>query len=358
MSMYGPEDSRGLPGVDGTWFDGIQRRWTAFTEQFVWLRWVERWGLSAGSLVLGALTLFIFRRGIEYFAWFIGYLVLLLLGGVAFAEARRSLRDRGRKVIGIVVDYTVQVLFHGLLLFLLPIYYASTTFASWNGLFFLVLAAAALVTAVDPWYRAILIRFRWIEIVLFGFGLFASLNVAFPLIGVRSSRGLILSGALSILALAPIFRRAGTCSWRDALLKAGTWGVGVVILLWLVRGWLPPVPLHLARASFARTVLRLEPFQPVSTLAVAELKSWGELTVFTAVAAPAGLREPIVHEWRKDGVVVARIALSAVRGGRAGGFRTYSRKSDLGSNPVGSWTVDVLTDQSQLIGRVRLRVTP
>ena len=128
--------------------------------------------------------------------------------------------------------------------------------------------------------------------------------------------------------------------------------------LWLVRGWLPPVPLHLARASFARTVLRLEPVQPVSTLAVAELKSWGELTVFTAVAAPAGLREPIVHEWRKDGVVVARIALSAVRGGRAGGSRTYSRKSDLGSNPVGSWTVDVLTDQSQLIGRVRLRVTP
>lgn len=344
--------------MDSAWLDSIRGRWTSLKEKRVWLRWAERWGLSAGSLVLGVLTLFFFRRGIEYFPWFIGYLLLLWLGGVAFAGVRQSLRECGRQVIGIVVDYTVQTLFHGLLLFLLPIYYASTTFASQNGVFFLLLAAAALVTAIDPWYRAILVRFRSIEIVLFGFGLFASLNVAFPLVGVRSNWGLIISGGFSILALAPIFRRARACSWREAILRAGMWGICVAVLLWPLRGWVPPVPLHLARASFTRSIDRLEPIQPVSTLSVEELRSWGGLTVFTAVAAPAGLHEAIFHVWQKDRTVVAIIPLSPVRGGRAGGFRTHSRKTDLGSNPVGSWTVDVLTDHSQLIGRVRLTVTP
>jgi len=212
MLVRGLEHFRGIRTVDSAWLDGIRGRWTSLKEEHVWLRWAERWGLSIGSLVLGGLTLFFFRRGIEYFPWFIGYLLLLWLGGVAFAGARQCLRERGRQVIVIVVDYTVQILFHGLLLFLLPIYYASTTFASRNGVFFLLLAAAALVTAIDPWYRAILDRFRSIEVVLFGFGLFASLNVAFPLVGVPSSRSLILSGAFSILALAPIFRRARACS--------------------------------------------------------------------------------------------------------------------------------------------------
>jgi len=344
--------------VDSGCLDSIRGRWTSLKEKHAWFGWAERWSLSAGSLVLGVLTLFFFRRGIEYFPWFIGYLLLLWLAGVAFVGVRQSLRERGQQVIGVLVDYTVQTLFHGLLLFLLPIYYASTTFTSRNGVFFLLLAAAALVTAIDPWYRAILVRFRSIEIVLLGFALFASLNVAFPLVGVRSNWGLIISGAFSLLALTPIFRRAGACSWQEALLKAGMWGICVAVLLWPLRGWVPPVPLHLARASFARAIDRLEPIQPVSRLSVEELRSWGGLMVFTAVAAPAGLHEAIFHVWQKDGSVVARIPLSPVRGGRAGGFRTYSRKTELGSNPMGSWMVDVLTDHSQLIGRVRLRVTP
>jgi len=344
--------------VNSVWLDSVCSRWASLKGKYLWLRCAERWGLSVGSLVLGLLTFFFFRRGIEYFPWFIGYLLLLWLGGVAFAGVRQSLPGHGRQVIGIVVDYTLQTLFHGLLLFLLPIYYASTTFTSQNVWFFILLAAAALVTTIDPWYRAILVRFRSIEIVLFGFGLFASLNVAFPLVGVRSSWGLISSGAFSILALVPTFHRARTCSWREAILRAGVWGICVAVLLWPLRGWIPPVPLHLARASFARSISRLEPIQPVSSLSVDQLRGWGELTVFTAVAAPAGLREPIYHVWRKNGAEVWRIALSAIRGGRPGGFRTFSQKSDLGSSPAGSWSVDVLTAHDQLIGRVRLVVTP
>ncbi|HXZ43615.1 MAG TPA: DUF5924 family protein, partial [archaeon] len=163
------------------WLDTVRVGWVELTARSRWLRWVEKWGISVGSLVLGVFTILVFRRGIEYFPWFVGYLLLFWLAGVAFAEIRQSLASGSRRLLAKVVDYTVQTLLHGLLLFLLPIYYASTTLASANAWFLVGLASAALITTIDPWYRGIVLRFDWVRVPFFGFGLFASLNVAFPL---------------------------------------------------------------------------------------------------------------------------------------------------------------------------------
>jgi hypothetical protein len=78
----------------------------------------------------------------------------------------------------------------------------------------------------------------------------------------------------------------------------------------------------------------------------------------TAVYAPAGLDQPIAHVWRRNGEIVSVIPLSPIRGGRIGGFRTYSRKSDFGVDPSGEWSVEVVTASGQLIGRFRFTVTP
>lgn len=169
---------------------------------------------------------------------------------------------------------------------------------------------------------------------------------------------LVLSAFASPVALAPVFRRTLASSWWSAVAVAGGAGAVAVAVVWLLQAWIPPVPLQLTRGTFAQAVDRLEPVDPVSRLPVDELRRWGSLTAFSAVAAPAGLRQPIVHVWRKDGVVVGRVVLSALRGGRPGGFRTYSRKTDLGDDPAGQWSVDVLTAAGQLIGRIRLTVTP
>ncbi|HXZ44775.1 MAG TPA: DUF2914 domain-containing protein, partial [archaeon] len=164
-------------------------------------------------------------------------------------------------------------------------------------------------------------------------------------------------GLVSILALAPIFRRGSDTSWGAALVRASLWGVAFALFVWVLRGGIPPVPLHLTRATFAKSVVQLEPVLPVAALSAEELQTWGGMVVFSAVAAPAGLREPIYHLWRKDGTMVETISLSPIRGGLRAGFRTYSRKTDLGQDPTGSWTVDVLTVTDQLLGRVRLVVT-
>jgi len=243
-------------------------------------------------------------------------------------------------------------------LFLLPIYYASTTLLSNNVALLLFLAAAAVLTTIDPWYRTVFRRFRWIEVCLFWLGLFASLNVAFPLIGVPAALGLLLSALLSALALVPAVRRRLGTGWREAtavtVVAAGVAG----LVLWSARSGIPPVPLHLSRAPFARSVAYLEPVEPVEEVSAAEVAAWEGLSAFTAVVAPVGLQQEIFHVWKRNGVPMSTIRLSPIRGVPRAGFRTYSRKRDLGKSPEGTWEVDVVTPFGQLIGRVRVTVTP
>ena len=100
--------------------------------------------------------------------------------------------------------------------------------------------------------------------------------------------------------------------------------------------------------------------EPVAGSVPAEtVTAWGGgLAAYTAVHAPAGLHQAIEHVWRKNGQVIARVPLSPVQGGRAEGFRTWSRKSDLGTPLPGRYAVDVMTASGQLIGRLSFTVTP
>jgi hypothetical protein len=52
------------------------------------------------------------------------------------------------------------------------------------------------------------------------------------------------------------------------------------------------------------------------------------------------------------------VRLTPVQGGRQEGFRTLSRKTSFPEKPSGRWSVDVMTESGQLIGRLGFRVTP
>lgn len=332
--------------------------------QSLGLRWVRKWGVSLASLSSGLVTLFVFRRGLPNVAWIVGYLLLLWLIFAVFTQVRArthasdaSTRARGRRLVLSAADYTIQTLYHNLLLFVLPAYYASATLTSVNAWFLLAVAGGALVTAVDPWHRLVVHPRPWLDNVLLAFSMFAALNVALPLVGVRPFWALEGSVILCALALTPALRRSGG-SWTGAWVRACVFAGVAVALLLPFRSWIPPAPLHLARATLARDVDGLEPVGPVkSPVSAADLRAFGGLVAYTAIHAPAGLREAIAHVWTKDGVPVERVPLSPIRGGRAEGFRTYSRKTDFGPSPEGRWAVDVVTADGQLIGRLRFAVT-
>jgi hypothetical protein len=321
-----------------------------------WWTFLRRWGISLASLTSGSVTLVIFRRGVPRVGWIIGYVVVLWLLFAVLSQLRDAFLARGRHRMVAAGEYTIQTLYHGLLLFVLPGYFASTTFDSITVVFFAALAVAAFLTTVDPWYRGVVHPRPWLGLTFFGFSLFSGLNVALPLVGVPPAGAVVASAALGALGLTPTFFHRGG-RWPVAAAQAGTVAVFAVLAAWLARPAVPPAPVSLVRPTLARAVVDLEPVDPVTRVTLDQLRAWGGLVAFTPVAAPAALRQPIEHRWSHEGRLVSTVRLTTpVQGGRTAGFRTYSRKTDFPHDAPGRWTVDVLTASGQLIGRLRFRV--
>lgn len=336
----------------------VRQRTLGFLDSGAWRAFFTRWAVSVASLAGGLAALFVFRRGVPHVGWIVGYVVVLWLLFAVLTQMRARLEARGRRLVVVAADYTIQTLYHGLLLFVLPGYIASTTLDGITLPFLLLLAGAALVTTVDPWYRAVIHPYPWGARAFFAFAVFAGLNVALPLVGVPPAWALPASAALAGLSLAPAWMEH-VAAWPAALGSTALSAIAAAVLAWICLPVIPPAPLHLVNPTVARAVDNLEPVGPVDRVSARDLAEWGGLVAFTPVAAPAGLRQPIVHEWRWDGRMVNRVPLpTPVLGGRAAGFRTYSRKSDFPADPRGRWAVDVVTGSGQLIGRLRFTVVP
>lgn len=321
------------------------------------LRWLGRWGVSLASLVVGCATLFVFRRGLPDVTWIVGYLVILWLLFATFTQIRQPLLTRGRRLVVTAADYTIQTLYHGLLLFALPAYWASATLGSVNVAFVLLLLALALLATFDPWYRAVVHPRPWMNYLFFLVSTFAALVLALPLVGVPPRISLLVSAWVAVIALAPALRRRQGWPWRWALAVAGVLGLGAIVLVNALRLWVPPAPLTLSKAALAWSVEDHEPVGILgSRVSVGDLRRAGSVVAYTAIYAPRSLRQAIVHVWRLNGAVQDEVRLSPVQGGRREGYRTFSRKSGFPDNPVGRWTVDVMTTSGQLIGRLRFTV--
>jgi hypothetical protein len=321
--------------------------------------WLRRWGISLASLIGGVLALFVFRREVKHVGWIVGYLLLLWLLFAAVAQVRHAFaasERRGRRLVITAADYTIQTLYHGILLFLLPAYYASTTFSSLNAGFFAVLVVLAVLATFDPWYQAVVHPRPWASYVFFLVSTFGALNLALPLVGVPPHLALLGSAWLSVVALTPVVQRAW--GWRQGLGLVASGGIMAAVLAYGGRAAVPPAPLSLAGGAIVWDVGSLESTEPVTVaIPASELHQRG-LQARTAIYAPAGLTQPIRHVWRHGGEVVNVIDLAPVRGGRREGFRTFSRKSAFPTDPTGRWSVDVATAGGQLIGRLTFRVVP
>ena len=321
--------------------------------------WIAEWGVSFASLTGGVLTLFVFRRGLPNVAWIVGYLLLLWLVFAVLVELRQPLAESGRRAGRLVVtaaDYTIQTLYHGLLLFVLPAYYASATLTSLNVVFLAVLVLLAILATFDPWYRALVHPRPWLGYVFFVVSIFAALNVALPLVGLAPIVALMASAFVASLAITPVVRRAGGRTWRAALRVTVALGVVAAALAAVGRAWIPPAPLFMARAALVWDLPDLDAIEALpTTLSVADVKERG-LVAYTAIYAPAGLRQSVSHVWRHRGRVIQVVSLAPVLGGRREGYRTYSRKTSFPDDAEGRWSVDVVTASGQLIGRLRFQI--
>ena len=323
------------------------------------LAWLRRWGISIASFVGGLLTLFVFRRGLPHVAWIVGYLLLLWLLVAVLVQVRDTLQTSERRSARLVLtatEYTIQTLYHGVLLFLLPAYWAATTLTSPNVIFLGLLVALALLATVDPWYQAIVHPRPWFGYVFFLVSIFGALNLALPLIRVPPFWSLMIAAWLAVVAVTPPLCRARGWRWTTGLAVTSLAGLAVAGAVSLRPIVVPPAPLFIASKALGWTTGTLESLEPVAgAIRAAELKERG-LVAYTAIYAPAGLRQAVEHVWRREGRVINVVRLTPVEGGRREGYRTFSRKTAFPDHSAGRWTVDVMTASGQLIGRLRFRV--
>lgn len=247
-----------------------------------------------------------------------------------------------------------QVLF-----FVLPFYFQSATFWSPNVAFVALLALAGLVTLIDPVFFRVAER-PPLFLALLAVDNFAALNFALPVVlGLRNNWSLHASIVLTIalvLAVSAVTGRREQRSQLRLLLVAAVVVSGLLAgAVWLLdlQRLVPPAPLRLADGRISEGIVEREPLRPATRFVVG---GPDRLTCFTAIAAPRGLDEQIVHLWRYRGEVVSRVALSPISGGREQGFRTWSTHAGFADGPAGRWQCEVRTASNQIIGRVEFEL--
>jgi hypothetical protein len=272
------------------------------------------------------------------------------------------LRERIAQWFGVelpppLLRYATQMIHQESLFFVLPFFFITTTWNSGQALFSGLLAAAALVSIIDPLYYKWLAPRRWIYLAYHSLTLFAVLLTALPIIlkltTLQSYQlALVAAGVLSLPSLAGIIRVQRW--WRGLLLLGLTLALGAGG--WLARVWVPPATLWLTEVAVTTQFdnRNRAPGAGLKQLSVAELRSQG-LFAYTAINAPRGLNERIYHVWRHNGRAGERIALD-IQGGRKEGYRAWTHKQNFPEAPAGQWQVQVLTEAGQMIGVLRFRV--
>jgi len=249
---------------------------------------------------------------------------------------------------------TVTVLLYkNVLFFLVPVWFGSAHFGSINILVPLLLAAMALFTCFARAYRELVldqprVRVLWTAIVLFSALVPATAVVAFTSPRTSIVISSLVASAVAWVALAP---KANLLS-RKGLTSIAEISLPLAALLGLVAPLFPPVPMvcHDRGAGTALAKRELEGRAKRFPRGTAKVYAW------FAVTLPKRDRQRVVFQWYHEGVAVGGPLRATVEGGRKEGFRTSSMHT---FPAIGSWRVDLLTDQSsQLIGRASFEVGP
>ncbi|MEI7777527.1 MAG: DUF2914 domain-containing protein [bacterium] len=185
----------------------------------------------------------------------------------------------------------------------------------------------------------------------------------------------LLSGAISLLAIS-FFIFLLAIFTREKFKQSGKRIVAsVAIILFLVNtlyftNIIPPIPLSLKEAGIFHSVVRnaggnydvqyeQQPwYQFFQAYEVFHQVPGEPIYVYSAIFSPTTLNTTITHQWQyydeteKKWVDSGKIDLPIV-GGRDGGYRTYSLRSDLAD---GYWRVNALTETGQSVGRISFKV--
>lgn len=339
------------------------------------VHWYERY-ISPLSLVAGFLAdNYILLRRVDLWqtnVLFFTYLTIAAIGIflINLIEAGR-IRWKWMVAVAPLIPVLVQFSFGGLFSGFLSLYSRSAGFAaSWV----FVIAVAALLIGNERFTR-LYVRFAF-QMSLYFFVLFSFFIFFLPVVFSAIGPAMFIVSGFASLAVLALFMRTMWLFIPEVVKRERTRVARSVAIIFAVFNVLyflnliPPLPLSLKEAGVYHAVTKVGTEYRLS----AEQQSWfAELFsyntvfhttagqnayVYSAVFAPSGLSTVIYHEWQQYDVasnswLTVTTQSFPINGGRDGGYRGYSVKSNLAP---GKWRVNVKTQYGQLVGRVTFTV--
>lgn len=333
------------------------------------------WLHSFYALALGASVVLFAQKGISQArflaisivaAWLLVIALFRIFGSGVTQESFEAPASRlaaptsaspGARLRFFVMTYVLKNLYQGMLFFLLPFYWKSSTFGTPNMAFVVLLGGCALVATLDVVFDEVIIRRRLLASIFHGFTLFATMTLLVPALftDTRSMYALVAAAAITVLAFWTLHvpARAFLRNRNIALLLATVLGgMGVA---WAARSLVPPVPMYVGHAAVGPVLMkdgRLE--MEVQTLHTSAVH---QLVAVTDVVIPAGKGDELVHVWRRAGEPLVTLRPRRTKG-PSGTLRLQSMlgAEKLPKELAGAWTIDVMTVDDQLVGRLSFQV--
>ncbi|MDP8999649.1 MAG: DUF2914 domain-containing protein [Myxococcota bacterium] len=325
------------------------------------------WLHSGYALAIGAGVILFAQKGFEHarwlavtlgLAWLLVVLVFRLFGSGGEMRAFDA-RDTKTRVHFYVMTYALKNLYQGMLFFLLPFYWKSTTIGAENAWFVVLLAACAVISTIDIVFDRVLMRWRALASIFHGITLFGCLNLVIPALfpDTRTLGSLLAAAGITVIGFWTL-HVTGRVLRKKVYIAIFVLSVGMGIgVAYAARAAIPPVPMYVSSAAVG-------PKQLADGRLAMEVKALHpsviqELIAVTDVVVPGGKGDRLHHVWLHEGWEVHRSTEETSRiPGPKGVVRLQSSLTgrDLPADLVGAWSVDVETEDGQLVGRAEFRV--
>jgi hypothetical protein len=326
------------------------------------------WLHSAYALGLGITVVAFAQKGFDHARWLavtIGaawLLVVLFFRVFGSGRAQEQLHNTAgakARLRFFAMTYALKNLYQGMLFFLLPFYWKSTTFWTPNSWFVVLLGVCALLSTLDIVFDRVVFRFRALASLFHGVALFGCLNLVVPALfpDTRTLYSLLIATGITVVGFWTIHVSLETLRDRRWILLFFLSAGAAIGLAYWGRTAIPPVPMYVSRGAVGPIVLK----DCRLGMVVHELHPSviDKLIAITDVVVPGGKGDRLVHVWRHDGDEVQRATETTSRvDGPEGTVRLRSGLTgrELPKALVGSWAVDVETQDGQLVGRVSFLV--
>ncbi len=255
--------------------------------------------------------------------------------------------------------FVTQSLQQELLFFSLPFAIGAAQLDIWHGLFLLILGAAALVSTIDPVYQKRIASSPTMAVCFQVYCSWVAALVVLPIaLHLPLEHSAPLAAIIALIALAaglPRMLAPVSGVWR-CLVRAGPAALALVVVTQL-SALLPAISLRQTESRITTQITQLKPGPAIDRIDIATLGQTG-LVAYTAIHAPAGLKQELTFDWYHGRQLVDRIPAEIEGvGEKARSWRTWTRKQNFTEDPRGNWRVDIRTAGGQLVGRLRFRVT-